>query len=106
MPGGPEKTLGVVPLAMARLDQDPLAEGDMYPGALLAAMLRVNPGFWADHRDHAGRLTAILAALADPPASLKRGIDNFTRAMRGRHWSERGAGSVGDTERTSAARGA
>jgi hypothetical protein len=36
----------LVPLAIERLRDDPLAEGDLYPGDLLAALRRVDPGFW------------------------------------------------------------
>jgi len=36
----------LVPLALQHLREDPLAQGDFYPGDLLCAVLRVNPEFW------------------------------------------------------------
>jgi hypothetical protein len=36
----------LVPLALARLEENPLAEGDFYPGDLLVAVLRVPPAYW------------------------------------------------------------
>lgn len=35
----------LVPLALEVLEKDPLAAGDFYSGDLLAAVLRVGPGF-------------------------------------------------------------
>ena len=37
----------LVPLALTRLQKDPLAEGDFYPGDLLASLLRLDRSFWA-----------------------------------------------------------
>lgn len=36
-----------MPLAIKRLQSDPLAEGDYYPGDLLCAVLCVSPIYWA-----------------------------------------------------------
>jgi hypothetical protein len=41
----------LVPLALERLRQKPLAEGDFYAGDLLAAVLRADAHFWHEHRD-------------------------------------------------------
>jgi hypothetical protein len=49
----------VVPLALARLEHDPLAEGDFYPGDLLVAVLRVPQAYWRSHSDEAARLRTI-----------------------------------------------
>jgi hypothetical protein len=50
----------VMPLAVQRLEEDPLAEGDLFEGDLLTAVLRVPVGFWSDHPDLAERLRARL----------------------------------------------
>jgi hypothetical protein len=49
----------LVPLALARLEVNPLAEGDFYPGDLLVAVLRVAPAYWQSHPDEAARLRTI-----------------------------------------------
>lgn len=36
----------LMPLAVERLQSDPLAQGDYYPGDLLNAVLTVEPSFW------------------------------------------------------------
>jgi hypothetical protein len=53
----------VLPLALARLEQDPLAEGDFYPGDLLAAVLRVPQAYRRSHPDEAARLRTIAASV-------------------------------------------
>ncbi|MDR7277150.1 contact-dependent growth inhibition system immunity protein [Catenuloplanes atrovinosus] len=56
---GQEVALGVVvPLAVRLLEDDPLAEGDLLEGDLLAAVLRVPAVFWSGRPDLAGRLRA------------------------------------------------
>ena len=37
------------PLALARLEEDPLIEGDFYPGDLLENVLRLDESFWRLH---------------------------------------------------------
>ena len=41
----------LIPLALERLRDDPLAEGDCYPGDLLANVLRADATFWKGHTD-------------------------------------------------------
>ncbi|MDP9352826.1 MAG: contact-dependent growth inhibition system immunity protein [Chloroflexota bacterium] len=41
----------LVPLALERLEEDPLAEGDYYLGDLLGSVLGIEPRFWRDHPD-------------------------------------------------------
>ena len=50
----------VVPLALARLEENPLAEGDFYPGDLLVAVLRVPQAYWRSHPEEAARLRTIV----------------------------------------------
>lgn len=53
----------LVPRALTRLEQDPLAEGDFYPGDLLVAVIRVPPPYWQSHASAAARLRPIVAAV-------------------------------------------
>jgi hypothetical protein len=39
----------LIPHALDRLEVDPLAEGDLYPGDLLCSVLRVEAAFWRRH---------------------------------------------------------
>jgi len=52
-----------VPLALARLEHDPLAEGDFYPGDLLVAALRVPPAYWQSRPAEAARLRSIAGSV-------------------------------------------
>lgn len=40
----------LMPLAVAKLNDDPLAEGMHHPGDLLCAVLRVDPKFWVGNK--------------------------------------------------------
>jgi len=53
----------LLPLALDRLEQDPLAEGDLYPGDLLVAVMRVPPAYWQAHPTEATRLRSIVVAV-------------------------------------------
>ena len=41
----------LVPLALARLVDEPLAEGDFYPGDLVTSVLRIDGAYWDSHPD-------------------------------------------------------
>jgi hypothetical protein len=41
----------LIPLAVERMEVEPLAEGDFYPGDLLSAVLRAGTEFWSEHAD-------------------------------------------------------
>lgn len=78
----------LLPLALARLADDPLAEGDCYPGDLLAAVLHLPDELWsaqpALHQSAsqvAARAATLLAAL--PPG--ERGpVESALAAQAGR----------------------
>jgi len=66
------QSLGVphlLPIAIECLERDPFAEGDLYPGDLLRAVLGIQPDYWDHHRDQYERACAIartaLAGLRD-----------------------------------------
>lgn len=71
----------IVPLAIERLREDPLAQGDLYEGDLLAAVVRVDPDFWRGHRALLEEVRSILGSLAHPPDGLAAGIARL-RAVR------------------------
>ena len=56
----------VVPLALERLQADPYAEGDYYPGDLLVNLLRSNAGFWRRHPELRQQLVAIAERATGP----------------------------------------
>ena len=60
-----------MPLAIERLETDPLAEGDYYPGDLLAAMLAVPANHWRAHPRDYDRLSAVLDTVTDPQGALR-----------------------------------
>jgi hypothetical protein len=60
----------LLPLAVERLEEDPLAEGDFYPGDLLQAVLRAGDTFWAAHPDSFQRVHKIVKRVKHLLASL------------------------------------
>jgi hypothetical protein len=60
----------LIPMAVERLEADPLAAGDFYPGALLSAVLRTDVIFWQNHPDSHQRARRILARVRDALLSL------------------------------------
>jgi hypothetical protein len=66
------QNLGVphlLPIALEYLERDPFAEGDLYPGDLLRAVLGIQPGYWDQHLAEYERACTIatraLSALGD-----------------------------------------
>jgi hypothetical protein len=49
----------LVPIALERLEAEPFAEGDFYPGDLLCSVLSLPQGFWADHPELKARVAAV-----------------------------------------------
>lgn len=49
----------LVPMALPTLTRDPLAEGDFYPGDLLAVVLRLDEGYWEAHPEQAAAAVEI-----------------------------------------------
>jgi CDI immunity proteins len=62
----------LVPLALERLEADPLAEGDYYPGDLLAAVLAIPSAHWLAHTRQRDRLSAVLDTVTDPSGALRK----------------------------------
>jgi hypothetical protein len=70
-----------VPLAIEILEQNPLAEGDYYPGDLLQAVLSVDPNYWRAHRDQWERADEIAESFFFAQARLAEPLQAF-RARR------------------------
>lgn len=53
----------LVPLALNHLEQNPLAEGDFYPGDLLTVVLKIPHTYWQQHPDQRDRVSAVIEAV-------------------------------------------
>jgi contact-dependent growth inhibition (CDI) system CdiI-like immunity protein len=73
----------LVPRALVRLEGDPLAEGDFYPGDLLVATLKTPVDYWATHPDQLARLDAVAESVAEPDADLAADINGFRERTTG-----------------------
>jgi hypothetical protein len=60
----------LVPLAVERLEADPLVEGQYYPGDLLAAVLGIDRAFWGTYPDSLQRVRRVLARVRDALPTL------------------------------------
>ena len=72
----------LVPLALERLEADPLAEGDYYPGDLLAAVLAVPSAYWQDHPEQRNRLSGVLTSIGDRRSEAGFDIDAAVASFR------------------------
>ncbi|MFF3849609.1 contact-dependent growth inhibition system immunity protein [Streptomyces sp. NPDC002328] len=67
----------LLPLAVEVLRVDPLAEGDMYEGDLLAAVLTRSAEVWSESPELKRDVRLIVSELADVPPALKREVERF-----------------------------
>ena len=67
----------LVPLALERLQRDPFAAGDFYPGDLLGSVLKVQSSFWQQRPDLRQAVAAIVALIPDFPAILDKELSVF-----------------------------
>jgi contact-dependent growth inhibition (CDI) system CdiI-like immunity protein len=59
-----QESLAVLaPIALTHLKQNPLAEGDFYPGDLLTAVLKIPQTYWQQHPDQRRRASAVIVAI-------------------------------------------
>lgn len=72
----------LVPRALAVLERDPLTEGDLYPGDVLASVLRVPTSYWRAHPEHLTRLERVLDAVDARGAGLTADVDGFRARLR------------------------
>ncbi|MFD2473016.1 contact-dependent growth inhibition system immunity protein [Amycolatopsis silviterrae] len=71
----------LVPRALAMLEEDPLCEGDLYPGDLLASTLRVPPAHWRTNHDHLDRIIAAIDTTAEDSDLLRTPIAAFREQL-------------------------
>lgn len=67
----------LLPLALKVLRDNPMAEGDMYEGDLLSAVLTRNPAVWTESPELGRELRAIVSELTDPPPDLQQKVERF-----------------------------
>ncbi|WP_308310983.1 contact-dependent growth inhibition system immunity protein [Streptomyces sp. GbtcB6] len=67
----------LLPLALEVLRDNPMAEGDMYAGDLLSAVLSRNPVVWAEFPELRQELRGIVSKLTGLPSDLQREIERF-----------------------------
>jgi hypothetical protein len=67
----------LMPLALTRLEADPLAEGDFYEGDLLASVLRLSGDYWRAHPEQATRVQRLTEDVETDIPSLARDISAF-----------------------------
>ena len=72
----------LLPLALERLEEDPLAEGDFYPGDLLAAVLRVPESYWMARPEEAARVRDVVDRLT--PEQVDHALAGDIAAFRAR----------------------
>jgi hypothetical protein len=70
--------LFLVPLALERVEADPLAEGDFFTGDLLLSLVRADPSFWLRQRELRARLIAAARRALDEPEFAPQ-LDETTR---------------------------
>jgi hypothetical protein len=68
----------LMPLAIERLEADPLIEGDYYPGDLLCMVLGVNQGYWFENKSLRDEVASI-AARASQRMKFDTEITNIER---------------------------
>jgi hypothetical protein len=60
----------LIPLAVERLEEEPLAEGRFYPGDLLQAVFGAGEAFWGSHPDSLQRVRKVVGRVKDLLPSL------------------------------------
>jgi len=67
----------LIPLAIEKLQENILAEGDLYPGDLLKSILEVDKSFWEENKQLLGDLKAIIEGHRDEIAHAGISFKNF-----------------------------
>ena len=68
----------LIPRALAILERNPLAEGDYYPGDLLANVLETpEPSYWRQHPEQAQRLRSLIDGVHIDDDDLLAALDAF-----------------------------
>jgi hypothetical protein len=75
----------LLPMALDVLVKDPLAEGDFYPGDLLASVLRLPADAWASMPSQRERLSDVLAAVDLQTTDLPQNVHDAVLAAKTGH---------------------
>jgi hypothetical protein len=67
----------LIPLALDTLSKDIFAEGDLYPGDLLQATLKIDKQFWNKHSDLWQKLDSLLQQFNEQLARKKINMSDF-----------------------------
>ncbi|WP_189147326.1 contact-dependent growth inhibition system immunity protein [Streptomyces lacrimifluminis] len=67
----------LLPMALEILRANPLAEGDMYAGDLLSAVITRDPSAWTESPELGQELRGIVAELDGLPPALQQDIERF-----------------------------
>jgi hypothetical protein len=70
-----------IPLALDRLEADPFASGDFYPGDLLGAVMAIPREYWLRHPAEAARLQTV-ADQAGELLNNRNEIDEIKKSLR------------------------
>jgi hypothetical protein len=70
----------LVPAALDVLERDPLVSGEYYPGDLLGTVLRLERGFWTEHRALHERAVAVLERV-EAPEEIVDEVQDFPREL-------------------------
>ncbi|WP_371552862.1 contact-dependent growth inhibition system immunity protein [Streptomyces sp. NBC_00554] len=72
----------LLPMALEVLRDNPMAEGYMYAGDLLSAVITRNPSVWGESAELRHELRMIVSGLADLPPFIRRDVERFLAASR------------------------
>ncbi|MEU4091639.1 contact-dependent growth inhibition system immunity protein [Streptomyces sp. NPDC026673] len=67
----------LLPLAVEVLRENPMAEGHMYEGDLLSAVLTRSPSLWAEFPELGRELRGIVSKSTGLPTDLRRKVERF-----------------------------
>ena len=82
----------LLPLTVEVLRDDPLAEGHMYAGDLLCAVITRNPAVWGDSAELRHELRVIVSGLVDLPPFIQQDVELFLVALQPRVRARAAAG--------------
>lgn len=67
----------ILPGALAVLEREPLAEGDYYPGDLLAVILALPVEYWRNHPDQSDQFDAIVSRVESMDPEFTEDLDEM-----------------------------
>jgi hypothetical protein len=67
----------LVPRALNLLAADPLVSGDLFPGDLLEAVMRIDGSYWDTQPDQRARVIALTDSLVPVDGEVRAAIESF-----------------------------